>query len=94
MAINLFGVLLIKSTYVPTMALINHERIHTAQMKEMLYLPFYLCYILEWIVRLILTKGNAQRAYMTISFEKEAYDNADNLDYLLHRSHFAQWLNK
>jgi hypothetical protein len=40
-------------------------------MKEMLYIPFYLWYGVEWLVKLF-CKGNA---YRNISFEREAYDN-------------------
>jgi hypothetical protein len=40
-------------------------------MKEMLYIPFYLWYGVEWLIKL-LCKGNA---YRNLSFEREAYDN-------------------
>ena len=42
--------------------LINHESIHTAQMKEMLYLGFYLWYGIEWFVKLIKYR-NGYKAY-------------------------------
>lgn len=38
-AINLFGIIFYKGSY-PTKDTINHEKIHTAQMKEMLYIFF------------------------------------------------------
>ena len=63
----------------------NHERIHTAQQREMLYVFFYLAYLLEWLVRLPM-RGNA---YRNISFEREAYANQRDLDYLQRRRHFA-----
>lgn len=66
----------------------NHERIHSEQMKEMLFIGFYLWYLVEWIVRLF-GKGNA---YRNLSFEKEAYDNEDNLTYLDTRKPYA-WLD-
>ncbi len=50
-AINLFGMLLIKHGVRVTPELINHERIHSAQMRELLYLPFYIAYLAEWLVR-------------------------------------------
>lgn len=86
-AINLFGVLFARKDARIDNTVINHEKIHTAQMKELGYVFFYLLYILEWIVRLFLP-GNA---YRQISFEKEAYDNEHNPDYLCSRPHFAQW---
>lgn len=70
--------------------LINHESIHTAQMRELLFVPFYIIYLIEWMIRLCQT-GNLRDAYFAISFEKEAYRNDLNLDYLPRRKWFAQW---
>ena len=63
----------------------NHERIHTAQQREMLYVGFYLAYFFEWVVRLPM-RGNA---YRNISFEREAYANQRNLDYLHSRRPYS-----
>lgn len=65
--------------------LINHERIHLQQQKELLILPFYLFYIAEWLLRSILYL-DFYRAYQNISFEREAYFNEKNLNYLKQRS--------
>lgn len=46
---------------------------------------FYLLYVFEWIVRLFMN-GNA---YRNISFEREAYRNQDNPNYLNERKPFA-----
>lgn len=67
---------------------LNHERIHTAQIKEMLYVGFYVWYFIEWLIRLF-CKGNA---YKNLGFEKEAYSNDDNLTYLDTRKPYA-WLD-
>ena len=41
LAINLFGVLFVRGTYRDLSAtVLNHEKIHTAQMKELWYIPF------------------------------------------------------
>ena len=77
-AMNLFGILFVRKGARVTDRMIRHEGIHTAQMKEMLYVFFYLWYILEWAVRLFM-KGNA---YRNISFEREAYGNENNPLYL------------
>ncbi|MBR5331729.1 MAG: hypothetical protein IKV32_00310 [Muribaculaceae bacterium] len=69
---------------------VNHELIHTAQQKELLWIPFYIAYIIEWLFKLIKYR-NSHRAYMDISFEKEAYTHGHDLSYLSHRKHFAQW---
>ena len=84
-AINLFGIVFVRKEAVLTGKDFNHEAIHTAQMKEMLYLFFYVWYVVEWIVRLF-GSGNA---YRNISFEQEAYDNDDDLQYLSSRKHYC-----
>lgn len=86
-AINLFGVLFVRNGCMMSEVDLNHERIHTAQMKEMLYVFFYIWYFIEWIVRLF-GKGNA---YKNLSFEKEAYTHEENLDYLKWREKFKWW---
>ena len=86
-AINLFGVLFVRKGEKVTERMINHERIHTAQMREMWYVPFYVWYFIEWLIRLF-CKGNA---YKNLGFEKEAYSNDDNLTYLATRQRFAWW---
>lgn len=90
-AINLFGVLFAKHDMPLTPEVMNHEMIHTAQMRELLYIPFYLIYLAEWLIRLVQYKGMIYDAYYHISFEKEAYINGDDLSYLKSRPRFAQW---
>lgn len=70
--------------------LINHERIHLRQQVELLVIPFYLIYLLEYFFLLIKYKNHAQ-AYLAISFEKEAYQNDANLDYRKNRKFWAMW---
>lgn len=50
--VNLFGVLFVREGCTMRAEDYNHEAIHTAQMKELLYVPFYLLYVLEWLWRL------------------------------------------
>lgn len=88
-AINLFGILFVREECRPiTPRCINHEKIHTAQMKELWYAGFYLLYFLEWVYRLIF---HTKTAYKGISFEVEAYKNQYNYKYLKTRKKFAQW---
>ena len=84
-AINLFGVFFVHPNVHVSERLVNHERIHTAQMRELLFLPFSLAYVMEWLVRLMM-KGNA---YHSISFEREAYSHEGNMQYLEHRKRYA-----
>ena len=65
----------------------NHERIHAAQQKELLYLPFFIWYVMEWIVLLIKYKDR-MKAYYHIRFEEEAYTHQANMQYLQHRKPF------
>lgn len=67
--------------------LVNHEKIHIRQQLELLVLPFFLWYFVEYAVRLLQYK-NANLAYRNISFEREAYANELDLDYLETRSFF------
>lgn len=87
--LNFFGILFTKSKSLSQYT-INHEAIHTAQMKELWYVPFYLWYGLEYLfVRFFHKKQND--AYHDVSFEEEAYNNQHDLDYLQKRKKFA-WL--
>ena len=85
-AINLFGILFAKGYCDKTT--INHEQIHTAQMKELGYIFFYIMYVLEWTIRLFQHKGFIV-AYYNISFEREAYKNQYDYYYLRQRKHYA-----
>jgi len=64
--------------------LLNHEKIHIRQQLELLILPFFLWYFLEYLLRLAQFK-NQNRAYRNISFEREAYTNENDMNYLKKR---------
>lgn len=88
-AINLFGNIFAREEYKPVSNVtLNHENIHSAQQKELLYIFFYLLYFFEWLYRLIFHTKNAYRG---ISFEKEAYEHQQDLSYLQNRRKFAMW---
>lgn len=87
-AVNLFGILFVRGDAVISSTDINHEEIHTAQMKEMLYVFFYLWYVVEWLVRLVRYR-NAHTAYRNIGFECEAYMNQGSMGYLQGRGRYA-----
>lgn len=86
-AINILGLLFCRKGTLITGDLIQHERIHTAQMIEMGFIGFYLWYLVEWLIRLPM-KG---RAYTHISFEREAYAHMNDKNYLMRRRHYAWW---
>lgn len=85
-ALNFFEILFVRKDVTDTT--IRHESIHTAQMRELLYIGFYIWYILEWLFLLFKYKFQSKEAYYNIRFEKEAYKNQDNPDYLKQRKHF------
>lgn len=94
-AMNLFGILFVRKElkHKLTDVTINHESIHAEQIKELLFIPFYIIYLLEWIWRYLFTKDRfTHKAYRNISFEKEAYLNEGDLNYIYwRRKHFAMW---
>ena len=83
----LFPLILVRRrTSNPT--LINHERIHLRQQLEMLIVPFYIWYVLEYLI-LLLHFRNHYLAYRFISFEREAFLHELRPDYLRKRSFWA-----
>ena len=88
--VNIFGTYWARDTSWLDKYTVNHERIHTAQMRELLFVPFYIIYGIEWLIRLA-QKRNWRSAYMAISFEREAYAHGRDLTYLSRRPHYGQW---
>ncbi|MDE6547448.1 MAG: hypothetical protein K2L22_00490 [Muribaculaceae bacterium] len=86
--LNLFGTFWARDTSWIDRYVINHERIHTAQMRELLFIPFYIIYVVEWLIRIIQYR-DVHKAYLNISFEREAYIHGHDLGYLKQRRHFA-----
>lgn len=70
--------------------LINHEKIHFTQQLELLIVPFYVLYLTFYLVNLVRFR-NHSKAYFNICFEKEAYANDGNLNYLQNRGLYS-WL--
>ena len=58
----------------------NHECTHARQ--------WVLWYGVEWLVRAVRLK-DAGRAYKTVSFEREAYSNEDDPNYIENSNYFA-----
>ncbi len=71
----------------------THEKIHIRQQAELLVIIFYLWYFLEFVIRIMVYK-NRFKAYRNISFEREAYINEKDPDYLKSRPffHFIKYL--
>jgi hypothetical protein len=89
-AMMLFGILFVRGNAVIDDTTLRHEGIHVRQMRELLYLPFYILYLVEWLAKL---PFYGAKAYRSISFEREAYDNQACLGYPSVRRPFA-WVKR
>lgn len=74
---------------------VNHEGIHTCQMKDFCkWLPiggiiFYIMYLLEWVLRCFI--NGPKKAYSMLSFEQEAKLNENNMEYQSQRGKFDNY---
>ena len=66
----------------------RHETIHWYQYKECYIVGFLVLYLLFWVRNLVLGYSGDQ-AYSNIPFEKEAYDNETDKNYLTNRKKHA-----
>lgn len=88
-AINLCGVIFVRKEHFPlSEASMRHEKIHTRQIQELAFVPFYLLYLAEWLFRSIQQRSFRQ-GYFAISFEREAYSNQEDPSYLQTRKRWA-----
>jgi len=66
---------------------VHHEQIHLRQQKELLILPFFIWYGIEYLIRLV-QYHDKREAYLNISFEREAYQHERNFGYLKSQRRF------
>lgn len=71
--------------------MLQHEKIHIRQQMELLILPFFIWYGIEYLLRTFQYKDK-HIAYRNISFEREAYANESQKDFLQKRR-FWNFLN-
>ena len=73
----------------------NHEKIHLRQQLELLVIPFYLLYLINYIINLVGYKKH-YLAYLNICFEREAYRYESDFLYLKKRKKwsFLKFLKK
>ena len=76
--ITIYPFIFISTKVKITDELINHEKIHLRQQLELLVIPFYIWYLIEFYIK----------GYYNVRFEKEAYQNESNLNYLKKRKLF------
>ncbi|MDI1234956.1 MAG: hypothetical protein PSX81_11780 [bacterium] len=71
---------------------INHEKIHHRQQLELLIIPYYLWYFLEYWAGMFNNGFKHHQAYMAISFEREAFAHQLDLNYLQKRKWLSSWV--
>ena len=90
-AMAIFPFIFLKEeSFINNVELINHEKIHLKQQLELLIVFFYVWYGIEFLIKWIKLK-DSKKAYYNISFEKEAYENESNLNYLKNRKKY-NWI--
>ncbi len=87
--INVCGLLFVRGDAELDENTLNHERIHSAQMREMNYLFYYLWWVIEWLIRCTV---NPKTAHHAVCFEQEATECEVVADYLETREPYA-WMN-
>jgi len=90
--LTLYPFIFLKKSYLEKISeqtcldLINHELIHIRQQEELLVIPFYIWYLLEWFIK---SFKYGKKAYRNISFEREAYMFDSDNEYLLNRKFWS-----
>lgn len=89
-AMNICGLLFVRKEATITDTILNHEAIHSRQWLECLIVFFPVLYVIEWLFNLFIYR-DSKKAYKNISFEKEAFANQYNKNYLKNRKMYA-WI--
>lgn len=88
-AITLFPFIILNSKSLQNdKNILTHERIHLKQQLELLILPFYLWYLLEFLFWWIKYQ-EFKKAYKNIVFEREAFAHQAEKDYINQRPLWA-----
>lgn len=85
-AISLAGLVFSRNYLSPVRK--RHETIHFQQQLEMLFVPFFLLYFFFWLKGLIEYR-DGKASYYVNPFEREAYINESDENYLATRKRFA-----
>ena len=68
----------------------RHETIHFQQFLELFFIGFVVLYFYYWLKNLAFGMGR-ELSYFAIPFEREAYENDWNEDYLRDRKWYTWW---
>lgn len=85
-----FGIYVSELKYLTDQRLINHEKIHWEQQKELLGIFFYLLYGIECFIKLF--KYGHPGAYRNLAAEREANEHERDQTYLIYHRKRYNWL--
>lgn len=85
--VAIYPFIIINKNYKEDIWLINHEKIHLEQQKELLFIGFFIWYFIEFLFR-YLQYRNWHTAYLNISFERECNQFESDVNYLRNRKYF------
>ena len=68
----------------------RHAEIHLPQQAECLYIFFFIIYGIDFLIKLVIARDR-EMAYLMVGFEREAYQNQADKNYLKNRKRFA-WI--
>ena len=91
-AINILGFVFCRRGEILNCVERNHLKIHTAQMKELLYVFYYLIYAVDYVCMWFGSGCSSYLARKCVCFEVEASYHELNLDYLRKRRKF-EWIH-
>jgi hypothetical protein len=83
-----FGIYFSKARYLTDARILNHEKIHWEQQKELGGLIFYILYLIEWVIKLFIHPGES---YRNLGAEREAKHYEKTPNYLENRKRYV-WL--
>lgn len=83
-------ILLREKEFLNDPVIMNHERIHHRQEIELLIIPFYVLYLLNYFFNRF-RYATHDEAYRNIIFEREAYANESDFGYLKKRKWFSSF---
>ncbi|MEZ4804129.1 MAG: hypothetical protein R2852_01205 [Bacteroidia bacterium] len=92
LAVALWPIIIFKNTKVQNDPVVNnHEKIHHRQQLELLLIPYYIWYFLEYWIGMFRYKFRHQQAYSNVSFEREAFKFERDFNYLKSRRFLASY---
>jgi len=90
-AIAIYPFILVRSKEVIEPWILNHEKIHLQQQRELLIIGFFILALVEALYALIYKRSSLFETYLWQSAEQEAFLNQNNFEYLKTRKMWSQF---